>query len=315
MSKKLVLTATFGALLIGATYSAAQSKQPIKVAMVLKTLSNPFWVEMQNGIQAEAKKLGVQVTVLAAQSEDDIQGQQRIIEDTVNKDFQGVGIAPLSPVSAVQAVAAANKKGIQIINIDEKIDPGQLKAAGGSVIAFVSTDNVVVGGKGAKFIVSKLGAAGGEVAIIEGKAGAKSGEDRKNGATNAFKKAKGINIVASQPADWDRAKALDVATNIIQRFPNLKAFYCANDTMALGVVQAVKNANKLGKILVVGTDGAPEALASIKAGELNATVGQDAAGIGAKSLNLLVTAIKNKTKANPNMEGKFVAVDSKVIVK
>ncbi|MFS3733367.1 substrate-binding domain-containing protein, partial [Escherichia coli] len=94
------------------------------------------------------------------------------------------------------------------------------------------------------FIIDKLGAEGGEVAIIEGKAGNASGEARRNGATEAFKKASQIKLVASQPADWDRIKALDVATNVLQRNPNIKAIYCANDTMAMGVAQAVANAGK-----------------------------------------------------------------------
>lgn len=113
--------------------------------------------------------------------------------------------------------------------------------------AFVTTDNVAVGAKGASFIIDKLGAEGGEVAIIEGKAGNASGEARRNGATEAFKKASQIKLVASQPADWDRIKALDVATNVLQRNPNIKAIYCANDTMAMGVAQAVANAGKRAK--------------------------------------------------------------------
>lgn len=112
---------------------------------------------------------------------------------------------------------------------------------------FVTTDNVAVGAKGASFIIDKLGAEGGEVAIIEGKAGNASGEARRNGATETFKKASQIKLVASQPADWDRIKALDVATNVLQRNPNIKAIYCANDTMAMGVAQAVANAGKNGK--------------------------------------------------------------------
>lgn len=108
-------------------------------------------------------------------------------------------------------VARAWKKGIYLVNLDEKIDMDNLKKAGGNVEGFVTTDNVAVGAKGASFIIDKLGAEGGEVAIIEGKAGNASGEARRNGATETFKKASQIKLVASQPADWDRIKALDVA--------------------------------------------------------------------------------------------------------
>lgn len=125
------------------------------------------------------------------------------------------------------------------MNIDEKIDMDTLKNAGGSVIAFATTDNEKVGEKGANYIMEQL-KDGGEVAIIEGKAGNASGEYRKNGATTAFTANSAFKLVASQPADWDRQKALDTAASMIQKYPNLKAIYCCNDTMALGALQAVK---------------------------------------------------------------------------
>ncbi|WP_429803838.1 substrate-binding domain-containing protein [Enterobacter hormaechei] len=144
---------------------------------------------------------------------------------------------------------------------------------------------MAVGAKGADFIINKLGAEGGEVAIIEGKAGNASGEARRNGATEAFKKANQIKLVASQPADWDRIKALDVATNVLQRNPNLKAFYCANDTMAMGVAQAVANAGKIGKCWWSAPMVIPEARKMVEAGQMTATVAQNPADIGATGLN------------------------------
>ena len=169
-----------------------------------------------------------------------------------------------------------------------------------------------MGAKGAEFIISKL-PDGGEVAIIEGKAGNASGEYRKQGATEAFKANSKIKLVASQPADWDRSKALDLAANLIQKYPNLKAIYAANDTMALGALQAVVNANKQNQIIVVGTDGAPEALDSIKQKGLSATVAQDSANIGAESLKILLEAIKNKPEISPSATPKEVPVESKLV--
>lgn len=156
---------------------------------------------------------------------------------------------------------------------------------------------------------------GGEVAIIEGKAGNASGEYRKNGATNAFTANSAFKLVASQPADWDRQKALDTAASMIQKYPNLKAIYCCNDTMALGALQAVKNANKLGQIMVVGTDGAAEAIDSVKAGELSATVAQDSAGIGAVSLKTMVETVKAGKAIDANATPETIPVDSYIVTK
>ncbi len=284
-------------------------------AVILKTLSNDFWATMKKGIEDEAKKLGVTVDIFAAQNEEDTAGQLTILENCLTKGYKSIGVAPLSPTNLINGIVQANEKGIYVMNIDEKIDIDSLKNAGGSVIAFATTDNVAVGEKGAQFIINQLGEGGGDVAIIEGKAGNASGESRKQGATQAFDKADDIDLVASQPADWDRQKALDVATGYIQMYPELEAIYCCNDTMALGALQAVINADKLGKIIVVGTDGSAEALESIRAGQLSATVAQDPAEIGATSLRQMVEAVKNKPDIDPNKTPQTIPVDSYVVTK
>ena len=296
--------------------TAAGTEKPAEgqaeVAIILKTLSNPFWVEMKEGIEKEAAAKGIKVDIYAVGSEEDMQEQLKIFENLLGKGYKAIGVAPLSPVNVIPAIVEANKKGIYVVNIDEKIDMEQLKKSGGSVLAFVTTDNVKVGAKGADFIISKL-ADGGEVAIIEGKAGNASGENRKQGATEAFKANAKFKLVASQPADWDRSKALDLAANLIQKYPNLKAIYACNDTMALGALQAVANANKTGKIIVVGTDGAPEAKDSIKQGKLSATVAQDPGMIGATSLNILLDALKNKPQISPDVAAQEIPVESNLI--
>ncbi len=269
---------------------------------------------MEAGIKKKAAELGVTVDVFAASTEDDTEGQLKILENCINKGYKAIGVAPLSPTNLINGIVQANKKGIYVMNIDEKIDMDTLSNAGGSVIAFATTDNEKVGEKAAKYIIDAL-SDGGQVAIIEGKAGNASGESRKTGAVNAFKAQGNIKVVDSQPADWDRQKAIDTAANMITMYPDLKAFYCCNDTMALGVVQAVKNANKLGKILVVGTDGAAEALTSIKDGELTATVAQDSAGIGATSLEQMVNAVKAGTAIDASKTPDTIPVDSYIVDK
>ena len=284
-------------------------------AFLLKTLANPFWAKMKEGVEQEAKKQGVEVDIFASPSEGDVQAQLTLFEDLLNKNYKGIAFAPISPVNLIQPAAKAYKKGVFLVDLDEKIDTGNLKQAGGNIEAFVTTDNVAVGKKGADFIISKLGEKGGKVAIIEGKAGVASGEARKKGATEAFKAAKNIEVVASQPADWDRLRALDVATNILQTSSDLQAFYCANDTMALGVMQAVHNLGKTGKIIIVGTDGIPEAVKMVEAGRLTATVAQDPAKVGATGLDLLVQAVKSGKQIPVDGEPKFTPIESILITK
>lgn len=298
----------------GSSDNGGSDNSGAEYAIILKPLSNDFWAKMKAGIEEEAKKQGISVDVFAANTEEDTEGQLKILENCINKGYKAIGVAPLSPTNLINGIVEANQKGIYVMNIDEKIDMDSLKAAGGSVIAFATTDNEKVGEKGAQYILDNL-TDGGEVAIIEGKAGNASGEARKTGAENTFKAASQVTLVASQPADWDRQKALDTAASMLQSNPNLKAIYCCNDTMALGALQAVKNAGKLGQILVVGTDGAAEALESVKAGELSATVAQNSAEIGATSLRRMIQAVKDGEKIDSNATAETIPVDSYVVTK
>lgn len=306
--------ATLFCLLIGLS-SSMHVLASADYAVILKTLSNPFWVEMKKGIETEAKNSGVTVDIFASPSEGDLQSQLQLFEDLINKNYKGIAFAPLSSVNLVVPAARAYKKGIFLVNLDEKIDMESLKKAGASVEGFVTTDNVAVGTKGADFIIQRLGKTGGKVAIIEGKAGNASGEARRLGASNAFKKAQNIQLVASQPADWDRSKALDVAGNILQRHPDLNAFYCANDTMALGVAQAVINAGKNNSVMIVGTDGISEAREMVENGQITATVAQNPREIGITGLRLLVDAVKTGKIISADEKPKFALVDSVLMSK
>jgi D-allose transport system substrate-binding protein len=171
MKMKKLLILTLSLLVFDSQMKAAE------YAVLLKTLANPFWQQMKAGVEAEAKKSGIQVDIFASPSESDVQAQLTLFEDLLNKNYKGVAFAPLSPVNLVQVAAKAYKKGIYLVNLDEKVDMASLKQAGANVEAFVTTDNIAVGKKGADFIISKLGDKGGKVAIIEGRAGVASGSN------------------------------------------------------------------------------------------------------------------------------------------
>jgi D-allose transport system substrate-binding protein len=312
--KKLIVVAVLFVLLASLAFAGGQndSANQAQYAVVLKTLASPFWRGIQEGVELKAQELGIQVDVYAANSEDDIEGQVQLLENCISKGYKAVAVAPISPVNLNAAIAQATKKGIYVINIDEMVDQDNLRSQGGAVQGFVATDNVAVGQLGAGYIISNL-PSGGEVAIIEGMAGAKSGEDRKNGATAAFQAARGFELVASQAANWDRTMAYDLASSLIIRFPNLKGIYCCNDTMAMGALEAVKNSGKA--IFVVGTDGNDDAIASVKAGELSATVAQDTHLVGGIGVEMMANAVKNKTRIDPNANVPFQGADAQLVTK
>lgn len=292
MNKKVV-SAVLCAAMAGTMMVSSVSAEGEKYGIVLKTLSSEFWQSVQAGIEEKAEELGVEVVVQGANSEDDVEGQNNILETMVQSgEYVAFAVAPLSDSNLVNTVADANSQGYLVADIDEHINLDTLDAQGGAVVSFVTSDNVAIGKTAGEYIASML-EEGDEVAIIEGKAGAISGEDRKEGCQEAFEAA-GLNIVDSQPADWDKTKAYDLATNLLNKNENLKAIYCCNDTMAMGAYQAVADSGK--EVIVVGTDGNSDAIESVKNGGLTATVAQDSAGVGARSLELLVEAYNNGEK-------------------
>lgn len=293
---------------------SGSDKKEIKIGVLLKPESNEYWSSMKAGIEEWAKDQdGVTVDILCAESEDNISGQLEQMENMISKKYDAICAAPLSASNLVEGVVKACDAGIPVVNVDEAIDAEAVKEAGGNMVGIYTTDNMIVGQKGAEFITEKLGGSG-EVAIIEGTAGNVTSNNRTKGATDYFKE-KGIDVVASQSGDWDRLTSIDVATNIMQSNPNLKAFYCCNDTMALGVYEAVVNAGRQNDIIVVGTDAVQNAKESVKNGEMAATVGQDNVGIGVACCELAVKAVKDGWKADPKAEMPVEYIDSFLVTK
>jgi len=268
---------------------------------------------MKDGVAQWGRENNVIINVYAVDSEENFTGQLSQLEDIVRKEYSGIGVAPLSPVNLINGIVSANRRGIPVTNVDERVDFDQLRAAGGHMISNYTTDNISVGRTGGEFIVRNI-PRGSKAAIIQGTGGNLTSRQRSEGAETAMRAA-GIEVVAIQPADWDRMRAMDVATNIMQAHPDLRAFYCANDTMALGVLQAVINAGRQDQIIVVGTDAVPGAVESVRAGGLAATVGQDPVGIGIACLEDLIRANRSGFTFDPAREIPVRYIDSFLVAR
>ena len=162
-------------------------------------------------------------------------------------------------------------QGIVVINIDNRFDPEILQQMGIS-IPFVGPDNR----EGAKQVGQHLAKnlqAGDEVAIIGGVPGAFNAQQRQAGFEDAMTQA-GTNVVSIQSADWEQSKAATIAAAILSENPNLKALLCANDSMALGAVAAVRQSGRSGEVKVVGFDNISAANDLVQSGEMLATADQ-----------------------------------------
>lgn len=252
-----------------------QASGDYNVGALIITLTNPFWVTVQKGFSDVAADYGFEVDVLAAPSESDTAGQLNFLETMVNKNYDALAISPITPYNLIPGVESATRRNIPVVSVGTWLDEEVAAESGAQVEAVYSSDFEGQGYLGGKYIVEELSEnGGGKVAIIEGIPGASQGEARKAGAIRAFAEDSSIELISTQPGDWDRTKALNITMNLIQANPDLKGIFCANDTMALAAVEALKAVGKKDQVVVVGVDYIPEALTSMQAGELDASVAQ-----------------------------------------
>ena len=235
-----------------------------RAGAVSKTLTNEYWRLLGQGYAKFGEKAGVPVAYQAAQNEGDQVGQLSIAETMITQGVSVLMVSPQTNANLEPALGEAASAHIPVINVNDAVIPEVEHYVGN-----VQRDNGV---RVARWFIANR-PNGGKLAVIEGQAGVYAAAQRTNGfkATIAGAGAK-FQVAASVPGNWDRQLSYDAATTILQQHPDLIGFYCNNDTMALGVVEAVKNANLLGKVAVFGTDGISDAYKSIRAGELTGTV-------------------------------------------
>ncbi|TXS40495.1 transporter [Streptomyces sp. uw30] len=280
------LAAVVTVAIVGATSflhngSSASSHQ--KMGLSLSTLNNPFFVQIRAGAQAEAKKLGVDLTVTDAQNDASQQANQ-----LQNFTSSGVGAIIVNPVdsdAASNSVKAADKADIPVIAVDRVVNNAKTSA-------LVASDNVAGGELAAKSIAEKLGGKG-KIVILQGQAGTSAARERAQGFANGLKAFPGIQVVAQQPADFDRTKGLDVMSNLLQAHPDVQGVIAANDEMALGAVKAL--GSKAGKsVSVVGFDGTPDGLKAVEGGSLYASVAQQPTQLGRIAVDNALKALKGE---------------------
>jgi ribose transport system substrate-binding protein len=241
----------------------------IMVGAVAKSFTNEYWRAVREGYldgadEVNAAGLNVTVDVKSAMTENDEEGQLAILNNMVNQKYSMLLLSPISDGNLIPGVESAIARKIPVLNVTD----GLISIAP----YFVGAKADSLGELAAEWVGKKLNGQG-EVAVVIGMPKAFAARQRTLGFTRYMgQHYPNIKVVAEQNADWDRNRARELATTWIKNFPNLKAVFCNNDTMALGVVEAVKESGK--NILVVGVDGIGEAYDSIRKGELSATVDQ-----------------------------------------
>jgi ribose transport system substrate-binding protein len=246
-----------------------------KIALIMKSLANEFFKTMEEGARAHHKEHAEQydLTVVGIKDEQDVAKQIDYVELMIAQKVDAIVIAPADSKALVPVCKRAMDAGIIVVNIDNKFDATVL-ADKGVKIPFVGPDNRKGARLAGEYLAGKL-KAGDRVAIIEGVPNAFNGIQRKLGFEDAMKAGQ-MNIISSQSGYWEMAKAEPIVSALITEHADIKAVLCANDSMALGAVAAVKAAGKSENILVVGFDNISAVQRLLKEGRILCTVDQHA---------------------------------------
>ncbi len=277
LNKKLPLLTIIGILLVFLMFSCQRKRQSEisgpTVAFVMKTLNNPYFIDMQRGAEKTAEKYGINLIVQAAEREVDVEKQMQIIENLIQRQVDVLCVAPSGSKEIIPAIIKANKANIPIIVVDTRVDIKTLEESDGKIAAFIGSDNVDGGRIAGNYIIEQLKGIG-KVAVLEGIPGHETGDARLKGFHEVIAKQPGIKVVASQTANWERDQGYNVFQNILQSHSDIQALFACNDMMALGAIEAIAAMGKTDNIIVVGFDAIVDGRQAIKEGLMSASIAQ-----------------------------------------
>ena len=247
-----------------------------KLAAIESTLTNSFWVTMQEGYEDTAEEYGVSIDVQATDSDTDTTGQLDILNNMLVKDYE--------------------------------VNEDSLKEAGGKIDAKITVDFYNQGVLGAQYIIDKTDGKG-KVAVIAGNEGATQSDARRDGAKETFEDA-GMEVVVVEQCDFDAQKAYDAAAAIIESNPDIVGIACGNDDMALGVVRALEEKDAKDQVAVVGVDFTEEAKAAIEEGTYDATVAMSPYLMGKEAVIIMLKALEGQDVSKVGDSTPMAVVDS-----
>jgi ribose transport system substrate-binding protein len=300
-------------LAIGLFLGGASFAQQATVGLSLSTLNNPFFVSVRDGAQQEASLYdGFEVVVTDAQN--DLNNQVSDVQDLIAQGVDVLLINPVDSAGIVPAVREANRAGIPVFAIDRAIDV----SGDANVVAQIASDNVFGGRLQARFVAEAIGNEG-NVVYLAGIPGTSAARDREAGFTDELAQlAPDVEIIANQPAGFDRGEGLTVMQNILQANQGqIDAVVAANDSMALGAMQAIQQAGETrpdgGQIVIVGFDAIDSALDAIENGNMAATIAQQPALMGQLGVSAARQVVLNGLMFDTLDNGQFMPVEVQVI--
>lgn len=276
---------------------APAAKAPAKmlrIALVMKTLTNPFFIEMEKGARKAEEELGIELIVKTAAQETSFEQQVSIVDDLIqSRQIDAMVLAPADAYHLIPSVKKAKAAGIPVVNIDARLDPKVLTESGLQGLPFISVNNEQGGYLSAKTLVDGVNKPT-EAAILEGIREAENAEARKQGALRAFQENRAIKVIASETAHWKIDEGYNVTKGMLSKHPNIALIFAANDMMALGAIKFLEESGNK-HVKVAGFDALAEARSAINDGNMVASIDQQAAEQGYQGVLYAMRLLKGET--------------------
>ncbi|HTL28076.1 MAG TPA: substrate-binding domain-containing protein [Tepidisphaeraceae bacterium] len=291
MKRTLLLLGLLASLALGCdkgstSSTPAKQSRPYAIAVIPKGTTHVFWQSVHAGANRAAKDLGVEIKWQGPQGEAERGQQIQIVNDLLTQGVNAVCLAPIDSNALVETINETSRQ-VPVVIFDSGANTE-------NYTAYVATDNRKGGQLAGEEMLRLLGDAGGEIAIVRVMAGSQSTTEREEGFKEVVAKNPKIKIVAEQYGDSDKAKSQRVAGDILAAHPNLVAFYGPNESSTVGILNALKDVKKNGKLKFVGFDSSEELAKALDDGEIDALVLQNPVLMGDHAVRAAVAKLKGE---------------------
>src|ERR687886_420992 len=257
------------------------------IPVISKGFQHQFWQAVKSGAEKAAKDYNVRITFEGPENESQVDKQVEMLQAALDKKPKAIGVAALDSKAVIPLLEKAKAANIPVIGFDSGVDSD-------IPVTTAATDNIAAAGAAADKMAELIGGQG-EVAVIVHDQTSRTGIDRRDGFLSRMKdKHPNVQIVDVQYGGGDQLKSTDLAQGMIQSRPNLKGFFGANEGSIIGVLNAVKEMNREGKLIVIGYDAGKQQLDAVRSGVEAGAITQDPIGIGYKSVEAAAKAIKGE---------------------
>jgi ribose transport system substrate-binding protein len=280
-----ILIVLFLLPIMNGCHSKATEQKTHKIAVIISTLNNPWFVVLAESAVDKARELGYEAQIFDSQNNSAKEAEH--FDNIIAMGYDAVLFNPTDADGSVLNVKRAKEAGIPTFCMDREINSRN------AAVTQLLSDNFTGCVKLGQYFVQQMNKKGNYVEIL-GLVGDNNTWNRSNGFHSVVDEFPGLKMVAQQSADFDRNKAMDVMETIMQANADIDAVFCGNDAMAMGAYQAVMAAGKADKIKVFGFDGADDAIKGIVDGKIAATVMQFPVLMAQKSAELADQYIKGK---------------------